>query len=465
MNTIATKLTRTLAALLLFALVACSKNPSAPNTSNNDEALALSSATGAEIFRSVQTLEQLQQASAGPEAFGKITLPAVGSLTKSQSLFAQRTQPFHLHAAELARRAQSLSKTNGDSLVYEYRWTDPATGISYHGRITYDSATGLARVTVVAYDFPATSLVVRDSARVVVHTNFTLADTTDDVVQRVAVRKDYRSDYRLRYEEGTLVPEAYQPGTEPQGGVVDAHKRFNAGQDTLEANYHLEHHRNTGGNFSEALLFENGERASANVTFNERSIVFRANFRDGASELTQVTKTSAHAFTFDKTLTFAPGSDPVSLREEGKFAFNPADSSASADFARETLRLNGNKERCELRASESRTNGFRRITISASSSNGTSFNYVLQESANKKRVEGNAINEEGQFILFNADFYADGSADLHLEVYASKAAFDNGEKPIFVSDIHYRPDGSGNGTVTSAAGVETFTFDTSGQPE
>ncbi|MEK7727163.1 MAG: hypothetical protein AAB354_02055 [candidate division KSB1 bacterium] len=462
MNTIVTKLTRTLAALLLLALVACSKNPSAPNTSDNNEARALAGATGAEIFRSVQTLEQLQQAGAGPEAFGKITLPAVGSLTKSSSLFAQRTQPLHLHAAELARRAQSLSKTNGDSLVYENRWTDPATGISYHARITYDSATGLAVVTVVAYDFPATNILVRDSARVLVHTNFTLADTTDDVVQRLAVRKDYRSAYRLRYEEGTLVPDAYQPGTEPNGGVVDARKRFNAGQDTLEANYHLEYHRSTGGNLSEALLFENGERASTNITFTERSFVFRANFRDGASELTQVTKTGAHAFAFDKTLTFAPGADPVSLREEGKFAFNPSDSSASTDFVRETLRSNGSKERCELHATESRQNGFRRLTISASSSNGTSFNYILQESANRKRVEGNAINEEGQYILFNADFYANGSADLHLAVYASKAAFERGEKPIFTADLHYRPDGSGNGRISSAEGMKAFTFGSEG---
>jgi hypothetical protein len=455
-----------LGAAFMLMLSSCAKNPSAPQTKpQSEEFVAAASNTGAEIFRSVQTLEQLDQAAAGPEAFGKLELPAIGSFSGSASLLSKQARPFYLHAHELAQRAQSLGKANGDSLIFEKRWTDPATGISYHARITYDSITGLAKVTVVAYDFPATSVVVRDSARVEVHTNFTLADTTDDVVQRVAVRRDYRSDYRLRYEEGTLVPDAYQPGTEPSGGTVDARKRFNAGQDTLEANYHLEYHPNAGGNFSEALLFENGDRASANVAFNESSIIFRANFRDGASELTQVTKTSEHAFAFEKTLTFAPGADPVLLREEGKFVFNPTDSSASADFVRETLRLNGARERCELHASESRQNGFRRITVSASSSNGTSFNWVLQESAEKTRVEGNAINEEGRYILFNADFYADGSADLHLEVYASKAAFDNGEKPIFTADIHYRPDGSGNGTVTSSAGVETFAFGTSGQPE
>ncbi len=455
----------TLALAVMFALLlsACSKNPSAPQEqSPRAEYTATASNTGAEIFRSVQTLEQLDQALAGPPAFGKLQLPAVGSVSGGASLISQRVQPFHRHAHAIAQRAQTLSKTNGDSLVYENRWTDPATGISYHARITYDSATGLAKVTVVAYDFPASSVIARDSAHVLVHTNFTLADTTDDVVQRLNLRKDYLSGYRLRYEEGTLVPEAYQPGTEPKGGVIDARKRFSAGQDTLEANYHLEYHSNQSGNFSEALLFENGERASANVTFTENSIIFRANFRDGSAELTQVRKNSEHAFAFDKTLTFAPGADPVSLREDGDFAFNPSDSSAHADFVRETLRLSGTKERCELHANETRQNGFRRIKVSASSSNGTSFNWVLQESAEKTRVEGNAINEEGQYILFNADFYANGSADLHLEVYASKAAYDNGEKPIFVADIHYRPDGSGNGRITSAEGVESFTFGSEG---
>ncbi len=452
-------------ASFLIMLSACSKNPSAPSAPQNEEYIATAGNTGAEIFRSVQTLEQLDQALAGPEAFGKLELPAVGSLAGSASTLSKRVRPFHLHADEIARRAQSLNKANGDSLIYEKRWTDPATGISYHARITYNSATGLAVVTVVAYDFPSTSVIARDSARVVVHTNFTLADTTDDVVQRLEARKDYRSGYRLRYEEGALVPDAYQPGTEPKGGIIDARKRFNAGRDTLEANYRLEYHHNAGGNFSESVLFEDGARASAHVTFNENNIVFRANFRDGSTELTQVTKTGEHALAFNKTLTFAPGADPVSLHEEGEFAFNPSDSSAAADFARETLRLNGTRERCELHATESRQNGFRRITVSASSSNGTSFNWVLQEGADKNRVEGNAVNEEGQYILFNADFYANGSADLHLEVYASKAAYDNGEKPIFTADLHYRPDGSGNGRIISAEGAESFAFGPEGKPE
>lgn len=452
------------AAALLLMLAACAKNPSAPNDSQNHERVATASSTGAEIFRNVRTLEQLHQAQAGPEALGKMPLPAIGGLSGSASLIAQRLQPFHLEASRFAR-AQSRNQTTGDSLVHENRWRDPVTGISYHVRITYDSLTGLAVVTVVAFDFPASGTILRDSARVLVHTNFTLADTTDDVVRRLDVRKDYRASYHLRYEAGTLVPDTYQPGTDPSGGVIESRKRFNAGQDTLEANYHLEYHLNSGGNFSEALLFENGDRASANVTFSQNRIVFRANFREGASELTQVTKTGEHAFAFDKTLAFAPGSDPVSLHEEGKFVFNPSDSSAAADFERETLRLTGARERCELHATETRQNGFRRIKIAASNSNGTSFNWVLQESAEKNRVEGDAINEAGQYILFHADFYANGSADLHLEVYTSKAAHDRGEKPIFVADLHYRPDGSGNGSITSAEGVETFTFNTSGQPE
>ena len=453
---------RLTAAALLLMLAACAKNPSAPNNSQNHERVATASKTGAEIFRNVRTLEQLHQAQAGPEAFSKMPLPAIGGLSGSASLIARRMRPFHLEAARLAH-AQSRNQTSSDSLVHEKRWSDPITGITYHVRITYDAVTGLAVVTMVAFDFPASSTILRDSACVLVHTNFTLADTTDDVIRRLAVRKDYRASYHLRYEAGTLVPDTYQPGTDPSGGVVEGRKYFTAGQDTLEATYHLEYHLSSGGNFSEALLFENGDRANANVTFNQSSIAFRANFRAGGSELTHVTKTGAHAFAFDKTLSFAPGSDPVSLHEEGKFAFNVSDSSAAADFERETLRLSGARERCTIHATESRQNGFRRIMVAASNSNGTSFNWVLQESAEKNRVEGDAINEEGQYILFHADFYANGSADLHLEVYASKAAYDRGEKPIFVADLHYRPDGSGNGTVTSAEGVETFTFASSGK--
>jgi hypothetical protein len=438
-----------------MVLSACSKNPTEPDQPGGSEFAQIASTNGAEVFRGVQTLATLRRAQAGPRAYGKINLPAVGSMANSGRMLGERLAPFHQSAAKL----QSLRKANGDSLIYEEWKIDLLTGINYHTRLYYDFATGKARLVVVASNFPATEPVVRDSAHIVVQTNFTLPDTADDVVERVDVRRDYRANYRLQFESGTLVPDAYEPGGEPAGGMIDARRVFAANQDSAEAVYHLEYHAGTGGNFSESVRFEDGTRYQANARFTEGQVLITINFRDGAVEQSDVTLEGPNRLRFNKTVTFAPGADPRSLYESGDLAVNPADSSATANFRREIFYANGTSLREELQASETRHNGLRRVTVSASSSKGTSCDWVWQEGVEKDRLEGSAIDEQQHYILFSGDFYRDGSADLHLEVYASKAAYDAGEPPIFTADLHYRPDGSGSGTVNSREGVKTFHFD------
>lgn len=441
------------AALLLLS--ACAKNPAEPDKPAAGEFAQIASANGSAIFRSVQTLTNLHRAQEGPRAYGKINLPAVGSIANSGQLLQQRLAPFRRNAVRLAQR---LGKVAADTLIYEEWKTDPLTGIAYHTRIYYDGSTGNARLIVVASDFPASEAVQRDSADIVVQTNFTLQDTTDDVVLRLSLRRDYRASYRLQFETGTLIPDAYLPGTEPTGGIIDGRRVFAAQQDSVEAIYHLEYHANSSGNLAETVHFADGTRHQAHLTFTADQVLISINFRDGASEQTSVIFDQPNRLRFEKSLTFAPGADPRSLHESGDFAMNPADSSATMDFNRETFHADGTSLREEVHAAETRQNGLRRVSISASNSKGESGNWVWQEGVDKDQITGNAIDRQQHYILFSGDFYRDGSADLHLEVYASQTAYEAGEEPLFTADLHIGPDGSGSGTVSSKDGVAEFGF-------
>ena len=451
-----------IATILLFGLAACSKDPVSPDLPRTSQYAGMAAEQGTNVIQSLKTLDELNNAIAGPKAFGEMELPPIGSIAGSGSIITGRLQPLRKHAVELSQRANGLHKVSGDSLIYESWYTDPQTGVVYHVRIRYSATTGKAFLLAVATNFPAPNPAVRDSASILVDTNFTLEDSTDDVVERLDLRKDYRSGFRLRYEEGTLVPDAYLPGHEPTGGIIDAKKVFSAGQDSAEATYHLEYHEAAGGVFSVNVRFEDGTVYQANATFSTGRISFTANFRDGGSEQTEVTFIVEHELHFTKTLTFAPGSDPRSIFERGDFVLNPADSSAIVDFEREVFYASGSSERGTLHAEETRQNGFRRVELSGSNSDGSNFNLVLQESPGKTHIEGNAIDKEQRYVLFNAEVYPDGSGDLYLEVYANKAAFDNGEPAIFVADLHFGPDGSGSGSVTSNEGTETFRFGMNG---
>jgi hypothetical protein len=458
-----------LAAIMVsaFSLMSCDKNPASPNPPTQSDSFAKVAATsGIEVHRSVQTLKQIEQALAGPQSLGQINVPAVGSLSQSGANFKKALLPFNQHVQALAQQAQRLHKTAGDTIIFEKRWIDPQTGINYHLWISYNTTSGKATAYIVATNHPSSSPLERDSTRIVVNVNFTLADTTDDVVELLENAKNYRSGYRLRYEEGRLIPDQYQPGGQPTGGVIEALSQYAPGQDTTEVRQHLEYHEtNNGvGIWSKTVSFRDGTRHSEDVTFRSTQVIFNIVYRDGTREQGQFTAPDENHLAFEKTVTYPAGSDPRSIFEKGDLSRNPADSSATINFTRDEFFADGTSKRHAVAINATRQNGFGRLEVTESNSDGTGGSWILQDGPAKADLQGNWINEQKQYILFNGAFYHDGSGDLHIEVYASKEAYDKGEPPIFKADLHFKPDGTGSGTITSKDGTSQFSFSANGTP-
>jgi hypothetical protein len=450
-----------------LALVSCAKNPAGPGSpAQNDKFARIATTSSVEVYRSVQTFAQIEQALDGPAALGKINVPAVGSLQKSGTTFKQALIPFQQEASGLAQKFGRLHKIQGDTIVFEKRWIDPGTGINYHLWISYNATSGKATVYIVAKNHPSSSPLERDSTRIVVNVNFTLADTTDDVVELLENAKNYRSGYRLRYEEGRIIPDKYQPGSQPTGGVIEALSQYASGQDTTEVRQRLEYHETNGGlgSFSKIVSFRDGTRHSEDVTFRSTQVIFNIIYRDGTREQGQFTVPDENHLSFEKTVTYPAGSDPRSIFEKGDFSQNPVDSSGAANFTREEFFADGTSKRHEVKIKATRQHGYGRLEVTESFSDGTGGSWTLQEGPMKADLKGNWINAERQYILLDASFYRDGSADMHIEVYASKEAYDKGEPPIFEADLHFRPDGSGSGTITSKEGTSPFSFSANGTP-
>jgi hypothetical protein len=451
-----------------LALVSCAKNPTSPNApAPNDKFAQMATATSVEVYRSVQTFTQIEQALEGPAALGKINVPAVGSLQKSGTTFKQALTAFQQQAPLLAQKAGSLHKTQGDTVLFEKRWIDPRTGVNYHLWISYNTVSGKAAVYAVVTNHPSRSPLERDSTRLVVNVNFTLVDTTDDVVELLENAKNYRSGYRLRYEEGRLIPDQYQPGSQPTGGVIEALSQYASGQDTTEIRQRLEYHETNGGlgSFSKIVSFRDGTRHSEDLTFRSTQVIFNIVYRDGTREQGQFNVPDKNHLSFEKTVTYPAGADPRSIFEKGDFSQNPVDSSGAANFTREEFFADGTSKRHKVKIKASRQNGYGRLEVTESHSDGTGGSWTLQEGPAKADLKGNWINAQKQYILLNAAFYRGGSADVHIEVYASKEAYDKGEPPIFKADLHFRPDGSGSGRITSKEGGSEFSFSANGTPK
>jgi hypothetical protein len=207
-----------LAAMLgVLALVSCDKNPSGPSSSaTNDKLAKTATSSGIEVYRSVQTFEQIKRALEGPDALGKINVPAVGSLKRAGVNFKPALAPFQQEVQALQQKAHGLGKTQGDTVIYDKRWIDPLTGINHHHWISYNIENGKATVYLVASNHPSNNPL---------GTRFEADCGQCEIYHRKSGRrcdrvggnaKDYRAGYRLRYEEGRIIPDAYQPGSEPR---------------------------------------------------------------------------------------------------------------------------------------------------------------------------------------------------------------------------------------------------------
>lgn len=454
-----------LVSISALALVSCDKNPASPTSSTPTNANAQIAANSAvTVYRNVQTFAQIEQALEGPEALGKINLPAVGSLQQSHVTIQQALQPFYQQAPLLV---QHLQKTNGDSTLLDKRWTDDKTGIKYHLWIVYNTVNGKAHVYTVATNHPSRSPIERDSTRIIVNTNFTIANDKDDVVELLENAKDYRGGYRLRYEEGRLTPDKYQPGSEPKGGVIEGKRLYASGQDTAQVQERLEFHESANpiGSWTKTVSFNNGTRYSEDITFSQNNIIFNIVYRDGTREQGQFNVQDENHLSFEKRVTYPVGADPRSIFEKGNFSNNPANKSGEVNFTREEFFADGSAKKRTVNIKGSEQNGFGRLEVTETNSDGTSVSWTLQDGPTKADLKGSGINEQKQYVLFNGSFYKDGSGDLHLEVYASRAAYDRGDQPIFKADIHFNSDGSGNGTITGKDGNSTFSFNAAGTPK
>lgn len=452
----------TLLTIGVFALISCDKNPTSPNQAMSTDSNAKAVTNSAmNVHRNIQTFGQIERAMQGPAALGKMNLPAVGSLQRSNAMIQQALLPFYQQTQMLKA---SLQKIIGDSTLLDRRWIDNQTGINYHLWIIYNTANGKAIVYTIATNHPSNNPIDRDSTRIVVNTNRTIADGQDDVIELLENAKEYRSGYRLRYEEGRLTPDQYQPGNEPKGGVIEGKRLYASGQDTAQVQERLEYHEavNPAGSWSKAVSFSDGTRYTEDITFSQTNVIFNITHRDGTREQGQFNVPDENHLSFEKRVTYPNGADPRSIFERGNFSRNPTNKSGEANFIRAEFFVNGSTKQRTVNLKASEQNGFGHLEVTETNSDGTSVSWILQDGPNKAELKGSGINEQKQYILFNGSFYKDGSGDLHLEVYASKEAHVRGDQPIFKTDSHFNPDGSGNGILTSKDGHSTFFFKAGG---
>ncbi|MFQ5863889.1 MAG: hypothetical protein ACE5IW_01515 [bacterium] len=446
---------------LLYAIGCSNNNPSGPSDDGNsdnqvNQKVQTVSANSVDIYNTVSSFQQISTLLLGPESMVDLEVPEVENPQQAMS-FARSVlqQSFD----KIKSDSDLLTKTQGtlaDSVIWDVTYRDDVLGITYRSSLIYDSETSKGRLFLVRFDFPESHPLTYDSTEIKVDLNFTIFYGADDVLISLENLKRFKPRHLIQEEFGSFVPDPYAPGTEPTGGTLESNITYSPSSFISSTHAILEYHEGSGGSYSKEVQFSDGSSSSVSVTFREDGTgTFSETRRDGTQiEGTFDSPENDGVGSFTKTTTFPEGHDPVSIFESGEFTFNPVDSTLHGAFEKEVRFKDGTVERENVTVDQTVVGNVKTTTINVEKTDGGSGFITIVESPEVDQISGEWTNPDETFLIFSAESYPDGSAHFEFELYASKAAYENGEDPIASGEFDFYPDGSGQGTVT--VGGQTY---------
>jgi hypothetical protein len=437
-------------AVTLFSITSCSKNPVEPGTGDDvDETVKVAGQTSVDIYQNLSAFKQVNDLMRGVDALAQMEVPGFENPTEAMN-FGRNVQKQALAKSAKLMKTDRLFGVQADSVIWDVTYRDEFLNVTFHSKLIYDDETGVARLTVVGFDYPQSHPLEYDSTEIVADLNSTFLNDQDDVLISVNNLKRFKSGRLVAEEKGSFVPDPYLPGNEPTGGVLQSEITYNSSSFIQKTTARLEYHAGTGGSFSKETEFADDKTSSESVTFNEDGTgSFSETRRDGTSV----------AGTFDSadedgqggytlTTTFRAGHDPASISESGTFAINAADSTLNGTFEREVRFRDGRVESEEVSIQQTRVGDLLSTSLNVDKSDGSHGFINIVETPDVDQVSGEWTNVDETFVVFTAESYPDDSAHLDFKVYESEAAFENSVPPILSGLFDFYPDGSGSGVIT-----------------
>lgn len=397
------------------------------------------------IFNNVASFRQVSTLIQGSDAIADLEVPEVENPSAAIS-FAKSVQQRALDNIVLDPRA--LYKATADSVIWDVTYEESETGITRRSSLIYDFETGIGRLFFVGLQFPEDHPIVYDSTEIIANLNLTLDDDSDDVLISLQNLKRYRPGQLIDEEKGSFEPDAYAPGSEPKGGVLNSEITYSSSSFISRTNARFEFHEGQGGSYSKESIFSDGKSSREAATFNvDGTGTFSQERRDGTQvEGTFDSAEEDGAGSYSQTTTFPAGHDPVSISESGDFTIDASDSTINGSFEREVTYQDRTESESVI-VNQTLVGEVKTTTLTVENSDGSNGFINIVESPDVDQVSGEFTNADETFVIFSAQSYSDGSSHLKLKLYASEVAFEAGEEPIVCGEFDLYPDGSGHGEV------------------
>ncbi|MFQ5630806.1 MAG: hypothetical protein ACE5I1_18700 [bacterium] len=459
---IKTGLIAAFSALLIFG---CESNPTDPSIVP-DENAAVKKATENSVgfYSTVASVQNVGDLMRGADAAVELEKVDINNPSGAYMRAKLAKQAVLADIAAHPDRLNKISGVTGDSLVWEFTKRKEFEGFTETVRLFYDAATGKARVEAVKFAFDDRHWLRYDSANVALDLNSTLLDDSDDLLLSLENLKQYKDGHHLQEEWAKFVPDAYTPGSEPDGGILESHTTYIESSFISKTVEKVEFHAGTGGSWQKTVDYSDGSTSSEKATFTEDG---KGTFEEIRRDGTKITGSFDSAEedgegSFEKTTEFPAGSDPASIHEAGTFRMNAADSTLHGSFSKEVRFKDGKVLRESIQVDESIVNGIKTTTIKIEKQDGSKGTITVEERPDGSRVSGDWTEASGAFYIFTIDYYPDGSARLEFSGWASEQDHKDGKPPVVKGIINFNPDSSGSGNVTEGSENHTVIIGSDG---
>ena len=101
------------------------------------------------------------------------------------------------------------------------------------------------------------------------------------------------------------------------------------------------------------------------------------------------------------------------------------------------------------------------VTVEAT--NGVSSEIEITHTYGTAQLTGWWVTAKGHYAVLSGEKYFGDFAILHIEIYESEAAYNNGDSPLATAIFETMADGSGTATITIDGETYTFEYDASGR--
>jgi hypothetical protein len=360
-------------------------------------------------------------------SLGKIEAQAVGLMIKSLDQLPEQIY---------------FAKPHADTLLYYA--DNPSAGV--RTAIYYDGSTGLIRAYEVKYKFAAWQRMTYDSLEIIIAYNNTLENGSDDMLQEVYRQQLFETNFFVQQiVSQILVTDFVEQDITGLEAVVESY--YNPARYLVFLRQSADLNPDNTGTLREDFEFRDGKTAFHSVTFNgDHTGTFVKQLRDGTTvsgSFNDVWDDNSGSYT--ESVDFPDGRYIDLINKYASVDFSPDDAEIMASLARAVHFASGRVDSSHIDIYIQWNEGVKQTELDITKPNGAHGSFIIEETDDMALLTGQWTTWNDYYIYGTAEYYSEGSAHVHYEVYAPP--FTQGDTPIIVADYYLSPDGSGTGTI------------------